>query len=133
MPLPASAKQLLDIAYNQIISIVNNAVFGNDTCTRCLAALEIGKFVALTAPEQGSALVVHVCEYFGFASTGDCGGYYGQYSLGPDIMQVLALADVGGYDGLVRTLYLVLHFELTAVRLHARILCTCARTLQRVL
>ena len=34
-------------------------------------------------------------------STGDCGGYYGQYSMGPDIMQTLALADVGGYDGLV--------------------------------
>lgn len=103
LPSPASAEQLLDIAYNQILSIANNPAFGNDTCTRCLAALEIGKFVALTAPEQGSALAVRVCEYFNFTSTGDCGGYYGQYSLGPEIMQTLALADVGGYDGLVRT------------------------------
>lgn len=105
LPSPASAEQLLEIAYNQILSIASNPAFGNDTCSRCLAGLEIGKFVALTAPEQGSALVVRVCEYFNFTSTGDCGGYYGQYSLGPDIVQTLALSDVGGYDGLVRTIW----------------------------
>ncbi|KAH9838386.1 sphingomyelin phosphodiesterase [Rhodofomes roseus] len=107
LPSPAAPDQLIDIAYNQILSIANNSVFGNDTCSRCLAALEIVKFVALTAPEQGSNLVVRVCEYFNFSNTGDCGGYYGQYSLGPDIMQALALADVGGYDGLAACAYLI--------------------------
>lgn len=42
-PLPpiASPLQILDQAFTQILSIATNPVFGNDTCTRCLAALEI--------------------------------------------------------------------------------------------
>lgn len=99
-PLPpiASPLQILDQAFTQILSIATNPVFGNDTCTRCLAALEIGKFVALSAPEVGPNLTVQLCEYFEH-STSSCEAEYGMYSLGNVVTQVAAYADLGGYDG----------------------------------
>ncbi|PCH42292.1 Metallo-dependent phosphatase [Wolfiporia cocos MD-104 SS10] len=97
LPPVASPSQLLETAYAQILSIVANPVFGNDTCTRCQAALEIAKFLALTAPQQVPALAVRLCEHFEASS--DCGSQYGEYTLGPTVAQVAAYADTGGYDG----------------------------------
>ncbi|KAI0937249.1 hypothetical protein AcV5_005199 [Taiwanofungus camphoratus] len=98
-PLPptASSSQLLEQAVTQIISISTNPVFGDDTCTRCQASLEVAKFLALAAPEQGPNLAVRLCEYFDYTS--DCETEYGIYTLGSPITQVIAYADVGGYDG----------------------------------
>lgn len=100
-PLPptASSSQLLEQAVTQIISISTNPVFGDDTCTRCQASLEVAKFLALAAPEQGPNLAVRLCEYFDYTS--DCETEYGIYTLGSPITQVIAYADVGGYDGQV--------------------------------
>lgn len=83
-----------------MISITANPVFGDDTCTRCQAALEVGKFLAMAAPEQGPALAVALCHHFNFNS--DCDTMYGILGLGSVITQVVANADVGGYDGQVR-------------------------------
>lgn len=83
------------------MSIVQNPVFGDDTCTRCQAALEIGKFLAMAAPEQGPVLAVQLCEQFKFSS--DCAGTVGELTLGSTIVQVIVNANVGGYDGQVCT------------------------------
>ncbi|KAG6333055.1 hypothetical protein ID866_6032 [Astraeus odoratus] len=104
-PLPpvASSSQLLQQAITQIQSISNNAVFGTN-CARCQASLEIAKFIALSVPEQGPNLAVALCEHFNYSST--CVENYGPLALGPVFTQVLAYADVGGYDGEVGNQFL---------------------------
>ncbi|KDQ63152.1 hypothetical protein JAAARDRAFT_188759 [Jaapia argillacea MUCL 33604] len=97
LPPPASPSLVLAHAIAQVQSIATNPIFGNSTCARCQAALEVGKFVALTTPDQGPALVVALCEYFNYSKT--CETSYGPLALGPVITQVIANADVGGYDG----------------------------------
>jgi hypothetical protein len=71
-----------------------------DTCALCNAALQIGKFLSLAAPEQTSAYLVFLCERFGLS--GNCPSVYGPTAYGPVLAQVLANADVVGYDGQVR-------------------------------
>ncbi|EKM61347.1 uncharacterized protein PHACADRAFT_180479 [Phanerochaete carnosa HHB-10118-sp] len=98
-PLPpkASENQLFANAVEQVISISENPVFANNSCAACQAALEIGKFLSMAAPEQGPALAVALCHHFNFNS--DCDTMYGKLGIGPTITQVVANADVGGYDG----------------------------------
>lgn len=98
-PLPptASSSQILRQAITQIQSIAANAAFGNNQCARCQASLEVAKFVALSAPDQGPNLAVSLCEYFDYSS--NCTANYGPLALGPIFTQVVAYADVGGYDG----------------------------------
>ncbi|KAK0465473.1 Metallo-dependent phosphatase-like protein [Desarmillaria tabescens] len=71
--------------------------FGDNTCARCQAGLEIAKFLALAAPEEGPALAVELCEAFDFTTS--CSATYNILGLGSVITQVIANADVGGYDG----------------------------------
>ncbi|KAI0070334.1 Metallo-dependent phosphatase [Panus rudis PR-1116 ss-1] len=98
-PLPpkASSSLLLNHAIQQILSIAANPVFGSDKCTRCQAALEVGKFLAMAAPDQGPALAVAICNHFNFNS--DCATQFSLRGLGSVVTQVIANADVGGYDG----------------------------------
>lgn len=102
-PLPpvASPEQLLDAAFTQVLSIAANPVFGNDTCARCQASLEVAKFLALTVPELVPQLAVRLCEQFNFTtdSMPTCALAYGRATLGAFYTQVAAYADVGGYDG----------------------------------
>ncbi|OBZ68610.1 Sphingomyelin phosphodiesterase 2 [Grifola frondosa] len=98
-PLPpkASSSLLLEQAFAQVLSIATNPVFGTDSCTRCQAALEVGKFLAMAAPEQGPALAVQLCEHFSFNK--DCATQYSVDTIGAVVTQVIANADVGGFDG----------------------------------
>lgn len=99
MPPQASSSQLLSQALTQIQSIATSPIFANDPCAKCLAGLQVAKFLALAAPEQGSTLAVDLCTTYNFSST--CQATYGPLALGPVITQVVANADVGGYDGQV--------------------------------
>lgn len=100
-PLPptASSSRLLQQAVIQVKSIANNPIYGDNTCARCQAGLEVAKFLALAAPEQGPNLAVELCELFSFSST--CGTSFSRLALGSVITQVIANADVGGLDGQV--------------------------------
>lgn len=96
-PLPpkASSQMLLQQAVAQIKSIAVNPMLSN--CARCQASLEVAKFLALAAPEQGSNLALTLCEYFNYSSS--CEKSFGPLVMGPILTQVVSFADVGGYDG----------------------------------
>ncbi|KIK07363.1 hypothetical protein K443DRAFT_627618 [Laccaria amethystina LaAM-08-1] len=98
-PLPpvASSSQILNIAITQLQSISANPVFTNNTCALCQASLEVAKFLSLTAPEHGPEFFAHFCNTFKLSST--CNVTYSLSGLGSVITQVIANADVGGYDG----------------------------------
>jgi sphingomyelin phosphodiesterase len=85
----------------QVKSIVTNPVFGSNTCAQCQALLEVLKFVSLAAPERGPDLVVVLCGTLKLFST--CEATFGRQGsgLGAVITQVVANADIGGYDGQV--------------------------------
>ena len=57
--------------------------------------------MALAAPDQGSALVVAMYQYFNYSSASSCAKQYDGTAYGPVLTQVAAYADVGGYDGQV--------------------------------
>ncbi|OCH90081.1 hypothetical protein OBBRIDRAFT_812864 [Obba rivulosa] len=98
-PLPpvASSSQLVQAAITQIESLFTNPVFGSNTCASCQAILEVLKFVSLAAPQETPNLVVLLCEKLDLSS--NCEDEFGPLTLGSTLTQVLANADVGGYDG----------------------------------
>ncbi|KAJ7492100.1 sphingomyelin phosphodiesterase [Mycena latifolia] len=98
-PLPptASSSLLLEQAFAQIVAISTNPMFGDNNCARCQAGLEVAKFLALASPENGPTLAVRLCFHFGFNS--DCGSTFSLLGIGSVITQVVANANVGGYDG----------------------------------
>ncbi|KAJ7070534.1 sphingomyelin phosphodiesterase [Mycena amicta] len=98
-PLPptASSSLLLEQAFNQIIALSTNPTFGTNNCARCQAGLEVAKFLSLASPENGPVLAVRLCEFFNFSTT--CGSSFSRLALGAVITQVVANANVGGYDG----------------------------------
>ncbi|TFK69069.1 Metallo-dependent phosphatase [Pluteus cervinus] len=100
-PLPpvASADQILNIAMTQIVSIANNPIFGDDTCTRCIAGLEVAKFVTLAHPSILADLATQLCLLDQFASSSTCKSEFSNLDIGSVVAQVLANADVGGLDG----------------------------------
>jgi len=80
--------------------LFKNDVFAKDTCALCSATLQIRNFLSLAAPEQASTYFVLLCERFSFS--GNCTMAFGARTFGPVLVQVLANADVAGYDGQVR-------------------------------
>ncbi|KAG2753989.1 Metallo-dependent phosphatase [Suillus brevipes Sb2] len=97
LPMQATPSQLMEQALAQIQAIASNPIFGNDTCTKCQASLAVAKMLVLGAPEQGPLLAEAVCQYFNYSTT--CYNEYSNLALGSTFSQVLAFADVGGYDG----------------------------------
>ena len=100
LPLVSTPSQLLSAAMAQIAAIAENPAFGGNKCAQCMASLEVAKFLVMAAPDQGPLLAEAACEYFNYSST--CDNEYSALALGPVFSQIVALADVGGYDGQVR-------------------------------
>lgn len=101
-PLPpaVSSSALFNQALAQIQSIIANTIFGNNTCARCQSILQVLKFVSLAAPEEGPNLTVAICEAYKLSS--NCTLAYGSPTgLGAAVTQVIAQANVAGYDGQV--------------------------------
>jgi len=98
LPRKASSSRLFDQALAQVKSIAANTHFA-DNCAKCQAGLEVAKFLALAAPEEGPRLAVELCEHFQFSST--CGTTFSRLGIGAVITQVVSNADVGGLDGQV--------------------------------
>ncbi|KAJ7597385.1 Metallo-dependent phosphatase-like protein [Mycena floridula] len=98
-PLPpkASSSLLLSHAVTQIHSIAASPVYANNSCAKCLAILEVAKFLSMSAPEEGPAFDIALCQLLGLSTT--CSVTYAQNGLGSVVTQVLANMDAGGYDG----------------------------------
>ncbi|KAF8913262.1 Metallo-dependent phosphatase-like protein [Gymnopilus junonius] len=99
-PLPpvASSSRIFNLALAQLQSIATNPIFANNTCATCQASLELAKFVSLASPSNGPEFFIQFCNTFKLSST--CNVTYGQFSgIGSVVTQVVANADVGGYDG----------------------------------
>ncbi|KAK7465530.1 hypothetical protein VKT23_005504 [Stygiomarasmius scandens] len=96
LPRKASSSRLFDQALAQVKSIAANTNFA-DNCAKCQAGLEVAKFLALAAPEEGPRLAVELCEHFQFSTT--CGTTFSRLGIGAVITQVVSNADVGGLDG----------------------------------
>ncbi|MCJ1314253.1 hypothetical protein MMC25_007933 [Agyrium rufum] len=94
----ADAEAFLASAVAQIQEIVTgDSIVGN--CSKCVAALNVGKVVAQVIPSYMPDAMVALCEVTGFASKSSCEENYAADSFGPIWTQVLALADISGSDG----------------------------------
>lgn len=102
LPPVASSSKIYNQALQQIGSINNSSALADNSCARCLAMLEVLKFVALAVPEHGPDVVVDICETLKISAT--CQATFGLLGVGSVITQVAANMDVGGDDGQVRTI-----------------------------
>ncbi|KAH9178518.1 Metallo-dependent phosphatase [Lactarius sanguifluus] len=98
-PLPprASGPVILQNAIAQVQGLSVNSAFANNSCAFCTATLQVAKLLALSAPDQGPAFTVFLCQQFKLSSS--CNTTFGATTLGPVLTQVFANADVAGYDG----------------------------------
>ena len=96
----ATAAAFVRTAIAQILEIAagNGGVSGN--CSKCVAALSIGKVVAQVVPESVPNALVALCQATKFASNSSCLTTYEAGSYGAIWTQILALADIGGEDGI---------------------------------
>ncbi|KAI9455924.1 Metallo-dependent phosphatase-like protein [Lactarius psammicola] len=98
-PLPrrASGPVILQDSIAQVQGLFINSAFANNSCALCTATLLVAKLLALAAPEQGPAFTVFLCQQLKLSTR--CNTTFGATTLGPVVTQVLANADVAGYDG----------------------------------
>ena len=91
----------VQIALAEIKSIIydqgEGGLVGN--CSKCIAALSVGKLLAQTVPEFVPNALVSLCESTGFGTNSSCKTAYTAGDYGDIWTQVLALSDVAGLDG----------------------------------
>jgi len=96
----ATAQAFIQIAVAQVLSIIEDDNGGLSTnCSKCIAALSVGKLAAQVAPEFVPDALVSLCISTGFGSNSSCTTTYTAESFGAVWTQVLAFADVTGLDG----------------------------------
>lgn len=97
-PLPpvVPSQVLLQNALTQLLSIATNPSL-NNSCGRCQATLELAKFLALAAPDKTPTFLIALCNQLKLSN--DCTAEFTLNGMGSVVTQVIANADVGGYDG----------------------------------
>ena len=94
----AASTALVQAAVADIVAIIgDNGISGN--CSKCLAALSVGKLAAQVAPSEVPEAMVGLCQKYQFASNASCEESYAADTFGAIWTQVLAFADVSGLDG----------------------------------
>lgn len=94
-----TSEALVKIALAEIKSIISDQGGLSGNCSKCIAALSIGKLVAQTAPSYVPDALISLCQSTGFASNASCKANYAAGSYGAIWTQILAFADVTGLDG----------------------------------
>lgn len=94
-----TSEALVKLALSQVNSIIYEGGGLSGNCSKCIAALSVGKLLAQTAPSFVPDALVKLCQSTGFASNSSCQTSYGAGNFGAIWTQVLALADVTGLDG----------------------------------
>jgi hypothetical protein len=96
----STASAFIHIAVEQVLSIITSSNNGLATnCSKCVAALSIGKLAAQVAPELVPDTLVSLCISTGFGSNSTCTTNYAAGNFGAVWTQILAFADVTGLDG----------------------------------
>lgn len=95
----ATSEALVQVALSEIKSIISDVGGLSGNCSKCIAALGVGKLLAQSAPEYVPDAMISLCQSTGFASNTSCKTTYEAGSYGAIWTQVLALADVTGLDG----------------------------------
>ncbi|KAJ5050724.1 uncharacterized protein L3040_002597 [Drepanopeziza brunnea f. sp. 'multigermtubi'] len=95
----AAAEALVQLALAQIRGIIyeDGGLAGN--CSKCIAALSVGKFLAQSVPTYVPEAMISLCQATGFQSNVTCKANYSPGAYGAIWTQVLALANVPGLDG----------------------------------
>ena len=96
----ASQHVFLSTALAEIRQIISGDSRISGNCSKCLAALGVGKLAAQFAPTLVPSAMVALCEATGFAPNSSCTSTYAANVYGDIWTQVLSLADVSGQDGL---------------------------------
>jgi len=94
-----TAEAVVAAAIAEIKGIISDQGGLSGNCSKCVAALAVGKLVAQTAPTYVPDALVSLCQSTGFASNSSCKTSYDTGNFGAIWTQVLALADVTGLDG----------------------------------
>jgi hypothetical protein len=94
-----TSEALVKIALAEIKSIISDQGGLSGNCSKCIAALSVGKLVAQTAPSYVPDALISLCQSTGFASNASCKANYAAGSYGAIWTQILAFADVTGLDG----------------------------------
>jgi hypothetical protein len=94
-----TAKAFVQAALAEIKGIISDQGGLSSNCSKCIAALTVGKLVTQTAPLYVPGALVSLCQSTGFGTSPSCKTTYEAGSFGAIWTQVLALADVTGLDG----------------------------------
>lgn len=95
----STAEAVVKIALADIKNILSDNGGLSTNCSKCVAALSVGKLIAQTAPSHVPGALVSLCQSTDFASNASCVTSYAAGNFGAIWTQVLALADVTGLDG----------------------------------
>ncbi|KAG4434700.1 hypothetical protein IFR05_009810 [Cadophora sp. M221] len=95
----STAEALVQLALAEIKSIIYEAGGLSGNCSKCIAALSVGKFLAQSAPTFVPDAMISLCQATSFQSNLTCKTNYSPAGFGAIWTQVLALADVTGLDG----------------------------------
>ncbi|CZT40532.1 related to acid sphingomyelinase [Rhynchosporium secalis] len=95
----ATAEALVGLALADIKSIIYDDGGLSGNCSKCIAALSVGKFLAQSAPTLVPDAMISLCQATQFQSNLTCKNTYAPGAFGAIWTQVLALADVTGLDG----------------------------------
>lgn len=95
----STSEALVQIALSEIQGIISDDGGLSGNCSKCVAALSVGKLLAQSAPTYVPDALVALCQATKFASNASCIATYTAGSFGAIWTQVLALADVTGLDG----------------------------------
>ncbi|CAH7666931.1 Metallo-dependent phosphatase-like protein [Phakopsora pachyrhizi] len=91
------ARLLAHRTLSQVIRVIRSNSTKSSSCEKCTQSLDLMGKLARRAPQLVPEALVSLCETYRFNSR--CQQQYGLHSMGPIAAQVLAFADLTGYDG----------------------------------
>jgi hypothetical protein len=94
-----TSEALVQLALTEIKRIISDVGGLSGNCSKCIAVLSVGKFLARAAPSYVPDAMISLCQSTGFSSNSTCASTYAAGSYGAIWTQVLALADVTRLDG----------------------------------
>ncbi|CAG8975410.1 hypothetical protein HYALB_00012339 [Hymenoscyphus albidus] len=95
----ATSETIIQAAIAEIKDIISDNGGSSGNCSKCIAALSVGKVVAQLAPTYIPDAMVSLCQSTGWGTTKSCQTGYNATNFGAIWTQILALADVNGLDG----------------------------------